>query len=152
MHPKVAIHTPAGVIVRTDMDNGMYPEDGHPVEGDRIVHRIWDFEELSEMEFMNTRVWVEDEQRFKPVPPKPNVYATWENDEWVWDVEHIRNEIRFVRNQKLVETDWMLVIDSPLTEEEQAQVLEYRQLLRDLLSTLDMSVVGSVDDVTWPIL
>ena len=46
----------------------------------------------------------------------------------------------------------MLVIDSPLTEEEQAHVLEYRQLLRDLPSTLDMSVVGSVDDVTWPIL
>ena len=46
MHPKVAIHTPAGVIVRTDMDNGMYPEDGHPVEGDRIVHRIWDFEQF----------------------------------------------------------------------------------------------------------
>lgn len=152
MHPKVAIHTEAGVIVRTDMDNGMYPEDGHPIDNDRLVHRIWDLEGLSEMEFMNTRVWDEDDQMFIEVPPKPNVYATWENGEWVWDIEHIVNEIRFVRNQKITETDWMLVVDSPFTEEERQTIMSYRQELRDITETLDMSIVGSLDDVVWPTL
>ena len=41
-------------------------------------------------------------------------------------------------------------MDFNLTEEQQSLVLEYRQLLRDFPSTLDMSVVGSEDDVTWP--
>ena len=150
MHPKVAIHTEAGVIVRTDMDNGMYPEDGHSVDTDRLVHRIWDLEGLSEMEFMNTRVWDEDDQMFIEVPPKPNVYATWENGEWVWDIEHIVNEIRFVRNQKLAETDWMLVADAPFTEDQMQTIIEYRQELRDITETLDMSIVGSLDDVVWP--
>lgn len=152
MHPKVAIHTEAGVIVRTDMDNGMYPEDGHPIDNDRLVHRIWDLEGLSEMEFMNTRVWDEDYQMFIEVPPKPNVYATWEYGEWVWDIEHIVNEIRFVRNQKIIETDWMLVVDSPFTEEERQTIMSYRQELRDITETLDMSIVGSLDDVVWPTL
>ena len=152
MHPKVAIHTEAGVIVRTDMDNGMYPEDGHPIDNDRLVHRIWDLEGLSEMEFMNTRVWDEDYQMFIEVPPKPNVYATWEYGEWAWDIEHIVNEIRFVRNQKIIETDWMLVVDSPFTEEERQTIMSYRQELRDITETLDMSIVGSLDDVVWPTL
>lgn len=152
MHPKVAIHTEAGVIVRTDMDNGMYPEDGHPIDNDRLVHRIWDLEGLSEMEFMNTRVWDEDYQMFIEVPPKPNVYATWEYGEWAWDIEHIVNEIRFVRNQKITETDWMLVVDSPFIEEERQIIMSYRQELRDITETLDMSIVGSLDDVVWPTL
>jgi len=154
MHPKVAIHTEDGVIVRTDMDNGLYPEDGHTLVEGRIVHRIWDLEELSEMEFINTRVWEEDEERFIEVPPKPNGYATWNRSEsparWTWDTNIILDEIRYARNLRIAETDWMFVIDSPLTEEQQSLVLEYRQLLRDFPSTLDMSVVGSEDDVTWP--
>jgi len=104
------------------------------------------------MEFMNTRVWDEDDQMFIEVPPKPNVYATWENGEWVWDIEHIVNEIRFVRNQKIIETDWMLVVDSPFTEEERQTIMSYRQELRDITETLDMSIVGSLDDVVWPTL
>ena len=152
MHPKVAIHTEAGVIVRTDMDNGLYPEDGHPIEGDRLVHRIWDLEGLSEMEFMNTRIWSEDDQQFIEVPPKPNVYATWVDGDWEWDVEHILGEIRFVRTQKLVETDWMLVTDAPLTEEERQSVISYRQELRDITETIDMTQVSSLEDVVWPIL
>jgi len=156
MHPKVAIHTEEGVIVRTDMDNGLYPEDGHIVSEGRVVHRIWDLEGLSEMEFINTRVWSEDDQQFIEVPPRPNGYATWNRNEspakWTWDTNLILNEIRYARTVKIAETDWMLLVDSQLTEEQKEKVLEYRQLLRDLPSTLDMSVVGSVEDVVWPVL
>tara|TARA_R110000796_G_scaffold61826_3_gene142906 strand:- start:1947 stop:2423 length:477 start_codon:yes stop_codon:yes gene_type:complete len=156
MHPKIAIHTQDGVIVRTDMDSGMYPDDGEWIEGSRIVHRIWDFEGLSEMDFISQRVWEDSEEKFIEVPRKPNVYATWNRSEvpaaWTWDPEDVLVEIRHVRNKKISETDWMFVEDSPLTEEEKQVVLEYRQLLRDLPSTLDFSKVGSVDDVVWPVL
>ena len=46
----------------------------------------------------------------------------------------------------------MLVVDSPFTEEERQTIMSYRQELRDITETLDMSIVGSLDDVVWPTL
>ena len=41
-------------------------------------------------------------------------------------------ELRVLRNQKLSESDWTQVFDSPLTEEQKVAWKDYRQALRDL--------------------
>jgi hypothetical protein len=41
-------------------------------------------------------------------------------------------ELRVLRNQRLVETDWTQVADAPLTEEQKDAWKSYRQTLRDL--------------------
>ena len=61
-----------------------------------------------------------------------------------------------VRNQKLFETDWMVLrhrdqtdsnIETSLTIEQYSKLLAYRQELRDITDTYD-----SLDTVIWPIL
>ena len=52
------------------------------------------------------------------------------------------NEVRQVRNQKLVETDWMCFPDSPTMSDAWKK---YRQDLRDITKT-----ATSLDDVKWP--
>jgi hypothetical protein len=150
MHPKVALINDNGVILRTDMDSGIYPEDGERLDIVHTVHRIYDLEGLSVSEYMNTRVWDNELYQFVEVPERPNVHADWNGSEWVWDTEIILNEIRTERNMRIAQTDWALLPDSPLSEEKTNEILAYRQELRDLPSTLDMSVIMHPSQVVWP--
>tara|TARA_R110000803_G_C11932299_1_gene315586 strand:- start:7 stop:270 length:264 start_codon:yes stop_codon:yes gene_type:complete len=42
------------------------------------------------------------------------------------------NDIRIKRNLLLTASDWMVLPDSPLSEYEKTEILEYRRQLRDL--------------------
>lgn len=44
----------------------------------------------------------------------------------------VQNEMRFLRDAKLAETDWTQLADSPLNNPAKAQWQSYRQSLRDL--------------------
>ena len=55
---------------------------------------------------------------------------------------------RHTRNVLLSESDWTQAVDSPLTDEQKAEWVTYRQTLRDLPGT-----VGTFDEITgveWP--
>lgn len=53
--------------------------------------------------------------------------------------------LRVERNIQLAETDWMMLIDAPLSEEEKDKAVIYRQALRDLpANTPDM------ENIPWP--
>ena len=56
-------------------------------------------------------------------------------------------EIRTIRNQRLTESDWRVGVDSPLSDEEKAVWIAYRQSLRDCTGTL---VEGSEDEFEYP--
>ena len=43
-----------------------------------------------------------------------------------------RTGLRSRRDSYLASTDWMLFTDSPLSEEQKEEAIEYRQMLRDL--------------------
>ena len=49
--------------------------------------------------------------------------------------ENQANNVRSERNQKLSQSDWTQVADSPLTDAKKAEWATYRQALRDLPST-----------------
>ena len=51
---------------------------------------------------------------------------------------------------KLQDCDWVGLWDHKLDSDNVALATTYRQTLRDFPTTLDMSSVDSVDDVTWP--
>lgn len=85
-------------------------------------------------------------------PDKPNPFATWEVDKWVWDVPAFIHYIRNIRNRKLLLSDWTLLPDSPLTSEQKAEATTYRQALRDTLNTVLASPLSfpSEDSIPWP--
>lgn len=58
------------------------------------------------------------------------------------EVEKNLNDVRNIRNKKLLDTDYWLMDDTP--EPTQAQ-LDYRQALRDITDTY-----SSLEDVVWP--
>jgi len=149
----VALHTEEGVIVRTDIDSGYYPADGGTIDN-CIVNRIYDLGDLTLAEFVETHVWEESAGEWIAVPPKPNAYAFWDRTMspagWNWSVEYILNEIRQHRAMKITLTDWTQLPDAPLTAEQKAAWSEYRQQLRDITETLDMTVVKTSSDVVWP--
>ncbi len=153
MHPKIALINENGVIDRTDMDSGRWPEDGEWLDGWRI-QRIYDLEGLEVSEYISTRVWSDDAYAFVPVPRRPNPIADWDwsTEQWVWDSEVILNEIRTERNRILMQSDWALMPDSPLSDEQKEEMRAYRKALRDFPSTLDMTQVMSPQDVEdWPV-
>lgn len=52
-------------------------------------------------------------------------------------------ELRVARNQKLKDSDFLILSDIPLTPEEKTLVLIYRQALRDLPAQFTDDNVGS---------
>lgn len=61
-------------------------------------------------------------------------------------LESHKNFVRQERDRRLAECDWTQVADVPLTEEEKNEWRTYRQILRDLPST-----IVDVSFVNWPL-
>ena len=153
--PIVALHNENGVIVRTDIDNGIYPEDGSIMRGGEIIHRIYECAGSAALqEFVNTHVWDEALDEWLTVDRRPNYHSFWDRSaspaKWTWDLEVIKNEIRAQRDMKIFHTDWAMLPDAPLSAEKRQQYIDYRQALRDITDTVDLTVVDSVDKVIWP--
>lgn len=74
--------------------------------------------------------------------------------QWVYEVitldqDFLTNKyIRIPRINLLARTDWAVLPDSPLSDEDKQTYIDYRQALRDLTSTYPN--VTSAEDVTWP--
>ena len=74
-----------------------------------------------------------------------------EAEEKAWDdaaparaFEGLRNE----RNEKLAETDWTVLSDTSLSDDDKKKWTDYRKVLRDLPAQYDNSSV--LGDITWP--
>lgn len=91
------------------------------------------------------------------VPPVPNIELSY--DEWQTAIhnrckvvngaliiighsdEEIMEGVRVTRNNLLKESDWTQFPDSPLSSDKRIEWAAYRQALRDLPSTVDLSNV-----------
>lgn len=60
--------------------------------------------------------------------------------------ENLIEEMRKQRNLSLVETDWIILPDSPVSQQKQDEFKVYRQLLRDLPNTIE-----DINNIQWPI-
>lgn len=61
-------------------------------------------------------------------------------------LESHKNFVRQERDRRLAESDWTQSIDSPLSNEKKAEWQTYRQVLRDIVST----ITNTTDIVEWP--
>ena len=83
--------------------------------------------------------------------PQPTSAHSWDGSGWVFDgfsAEESMNALRFKRNIKLAETDWMSGSDLEMSDAWK----KYRQDLRDLPSTAkpELDENGQLTNVTWP--
>lgn len=62
-----------------------------------------------------------------------------------WTAEDKINFVRGFRNSWLTATDWTVGNDSPLSDEQKAAWITYRQELRDMMN------VANIDDVNIPV-
>ena len=85
-----------------------------------------------------------------------NGYAKNNDGDWAWnyvvvtlDQDYLTNiHIRHQRDMLLRDTDWSVLSDCPLSDDDKAAYTVYRQALRDLPATYPE--VKSPEDVTWP--
>jgi len=63
--------------------------------------------------------------------------------------DSIYSAIRVIRTEKLFECDWTMVSDSKLSEAQKTEWVNYRQQLRDLPATADITKWNTSDWV-WP--
>ena len=112
---------------------------------------IWYMEPLADAgNFMSTTYWSYSTEAWVNRDARPNRHASWAWEAWSWDSDLLLDDIRKERNKRIFQSDWTVILDSPLTDAEQTEVRTYRTALRDLPATLDMSTISSVDEVTWP--
>ena len=83
--------------------------------------------------------------------PRPTSAHSWDGSKWVFDGfsnEESMNALRFERNLKLAETDWMANSDVTMSDAWK----KYRKDLRDLPSNASPSLDenGNLTGVEWP--
>ena len=83
--------------------------------------------------------------------PRPTSAHSWDGSKWVFDGfsnEESMNALRFERNLKLAETDWMANSDVTMSDAWK----KYRKDLRDLPSIAKpkLDENGQLTNVTWP--
>ena len=79
--------------------------------------------------------------------PKTKIEIVDMSDEEILAVDSAQTTLaRYQRNQKLQETDWTLLPDSPLTESQKQNFVLYRQQLRDIPLQS-----GFPWDIIWPV-
>lgn len=77
------------------------------------------------------------------IQDKGDYYEVCENP--APSIEALARKARQLRNQKIADTDYLLMVDYPLPEEDLVSVKEYRQALRDVPNQPLFPV-----DIEWP--
>ena len=122
------------------------PEGAYKV-GETDATRIHITEEVSDVSlWMRTHYW--KNEAWATREDKDSTYYTWTNEAWIFDSDKFMKEVRVLRNNKLMESDWTQIPDSPLTDAKKVEWTEYRQALRDVPSNNSGST--GVDQVIWP--
>lgn len=65
-----------------------------------------------------------------------------------FNIKITQDNLRYIRNNMLLQTDWTQVPDAPLSSEQKQQWATYRQQLRDLPSLY--STETNIDNVVFP--
>ncbi|WP_347851789.1 tail fiber assembly protein [Planktomarina sp.] len=82
-------------------------------------------------------------------PAKPGDYYDWVSGAWVLNSDVLLSIIRLNRDTKLIESDWTVMPDSPLTPAKIEEWATYRQALRDFPATNSNAV--DLDSLIWPL-
>ena len=83
---------------------------------------------------------------FREIPERPSPYHEWVPGTASWMLDDVRawRDIRGRRDKLLSESDWAILPDVPLSEEQKIEVKTYRQALRDITAQPDLG------NIIWP--
>ncbi len=83
---------------------------------------------------------------FQEIPERPSPYHEWIPATKSWALDEVRawRDIRGRRDKLLSESDWAILSDVPLSEEQKIEVKTYRQALRDITAQPDLG------NIIWP--
>jgi len=130
----------------------VYSSDNNYVDGtvdsDGITIQSWDESLNVSSAHDATQNYYWDGSSWQPRTPFPSPYHVWQNAAWIFDSDRFFDKIRRLRNEKLTESDWTQLPDSPLSTDVKNTWAVYRQGLRDITDNLDG--IESLDDVIWP--
>ena len=76
---------------------------------------------------------------------RPSEFHHWNGTDWEEDLDEKYEETKNTRNGLLADSDWTVLVDSPLSTSEKTKWKTYRQELRDIPSTF-----SKTDTVIWP--
>jgi len=123
------------------------PAEGLDSESGQTIVHITEELSISRDEFVRTRYW--NSTAWTTRSESPNKVATWNGTAWTWNADEFVDLVRNERNSKLLESDWAVLPDSPLSESDVTDVKTYRTALRNFTSTT-MPASGRMSDLTWP--
>ena len=117
-------------------DGQMY----HGLTAVRVAYDA-DAQDLIETKYYVDGSWLTREAR-------SSQWQDWINNEWVFNASAFADNLRFLRNNKLSQTDWTQLADNRLADAERQACATYRQALRDVPA--ENAGVTSLDSVAWP--
>lgn len=102
----------------------------------------------------------ESHQVFSNTPPtgyiemekeRPGVdYIAGESGQWLFDSSALFSSLRTERDLRLAATDFLLIPDYPISDDQRAVVQAYRQALRDLPAQSGAPWDGGGEATPWP--
>ena len=123
------------------------PAEGLDSESGQTIVHITEELPVSRDEFVRTRYW--NGTAWTTRTDRPNKVATWNGTAWTWSSSDFLDLVRNERQFKLLESDWAVLPDSPLSDSEITAVKTYRTALRNFTTTT-MPTSGLMSDLTWP--
>lgn len=100
-------------------------------------------------EFSRVNYW--DGSSWQSRVAQPTPYYDWSTSQWVLDTERLYRDVRSIRNDLLLRTDYTQIPDSPFTEQEKINYAIYRQALRDFMENIPADL-DDIVDIPWPTL
>lgn len=101
-------------------------------------------EDYEEKVYPYVKAWNEEKARLE----KEAAEAKAKADEFYESEEQYFVRLRVARDRKLAATDYLMAVDYPLSDEDKAKVMEYRQALRDLPAQEGAPWKGT--NIPWP--
>lgn len=98
-------------------------------------------------EFSRVNYW--DGSSWQSRVTQPSPYYDWSTNQWVLDTTRLHADIRSIRNDMLLKTDFTQVSDAPLTEQKKTEWATYRQSLRDFMENIPNDL-DDIVDIPWP--
>lgn len=119
------------------VSHGWYPVVKVSVDYDTSTHRI------SKYNYEIFDLYVTETPEIEPIPSAEIPSFGDLKSEFL-------DQLRTRRNEKLQESDWTQLADSPLSEEQKQRWRDYRQALRDLPSLYQDDQTVNIENIVWP--
>lgn len=142
------INVSNGEIVQVAKLYGLVPNNLHNTtinDGTILLYEVEDGQDVDD--WVHSKYYRDGQFYTKPSKPSLGLWI-FENYTWVADQQSLQRDMRHMRDDKLYKSDWRLMPDSTLTDEQRVSWGAYRQALRDIPASYPN--LTDLNDIVWP--